>query len=337
MSQASDVMNGAFPVVTDPLGEALHGLRMSGALYCRSELSAPWGMELPAMPGCLMFHLVTEGVAWIEAEGEEPLRVEPGMLVMIPHGQGHRVVHEPGAEAVGLFELDRVMLSERYEVLRIDGGGAGGGAGRGERCGMMCGAVCFEDAVATRLVGLLPRTMVVGGEDHSERGAVVARMRGMLEMIAAEVEVLRPGGETIVARLADILIIDAIRHWMATDTRAHRGWLGALQDGQIGRALSAVHRDPKRAWSVAELAEAVAMSRSAFAARFAELVGQTPMQYVRDWKMSQGKAWLATGGVTVSEVAYRLGYESEASFSRAFKGVTGRSPGAVGAVGAVGD
>ncbi|MEM1213229.1 MAG: AraC family transcriptional regulator [Planctomycetota bacterium] len=321
MSQVTDVVNGAFPAVADPLGEALHGLRMSGALYCRSELSAPWGMELPAMPGCLLFHVVTEGVAWIESEGQQPLRVEPGRLVMIPHGRGHRVVHELGADAPDLFELERVMLSERYEVLRIDGGGA--------RCGMMCGAVRFEDAVADRLVGLLPPTLTVGGDAPGMGGAAVARMRGMLEMIAAEVEVLRPGGETIVARLADILIIDAIRHWMATDARARSGWLGALQDGQIGRALSAVHREPERAWSVAELAEAVAMSRSAFAARFAELVGQTPMQYVRAWKMTQATAWLREGGLTVAEVAYRLGYESEASFSRAFKAVNGSSPGSV--------
>ncbi|MEM6392476.1 MAG: AraC family transcriptional regulator [Planctomycetota bacterium] len=321
MTQVTDAVSGAFPAVADPLGEALHGLRMSGALYCRSELSAPWGMTLPAMPGCLLFHVVTEGVAWIEQSGEEPLRVEPGSLVMIPHGEGHRVVHEPGATAPDLFGLDRVMLSERYEVLRIDGGV--------QRCGMMCGAVCFEDAVATRLVGLLPRTLTVGQDDPAGGSAAVARMRGMLEMIAAEVEELRPGGETIVARLADILIIDAIRHGMATEPQARGGWLGALQDSQIGRALSAVHREPGRAWSVAELAEAAAMSRSAFAARFAELVGQTPMQYVREWKMSQAAAWLRGGGVTVSEVAYRLGYESEASFSRAFKSVTGTAPGAV--------
>lgn len=240
---------------------------------------------------------------------------------MIPHGQGHRVVHEPGADAPDLFGLDRVMISERYEVLRIEGGG--------ERCGMMCGAVCFEDAVARRLVGLLPRTLTVGAGGAGAGDAAVARMRGMLEMIAAEVEVMRPGGETIVARLADILIIDAIRHWVATDERARVGWLGALQDGQIGRALSAVHREPGRAWSVAELAEAVAMSRSAFAARFSELVGQTPMQYVREWKMSQATAWLRGGDVTVSEIAYRLGYESEASFSRAFKSVAGVAPGGV--------
>jgi AraC-like DNA-binding protein len=139
---------------------------------------------------------------------------------------------------------------------------------------------------------------------------------------------LQPGGETVITRLADILVIQAIRSWIAHDPAARTGWLGALQDAQIGRAIALIHRDRARAWTVASLAAEAAMSRSAFAARFTELVGQPAMHYVARWRMHTALTWLKEGDVKLGEVASRLGYQSEAAFSRAFKRVMGVSPGA---------
>jgi AraC-like DNA-binding protein len=150
----------------------------------------------------------------------------------------------------------------------------------------------------------------------------------MLRFMASEAKALRLGGETIITRLADILVIQAIRSWIEQDPAAQTGWLRALQDKQIGRVISLIHRDSARAWTVASLAAEVAMSRSAFAARFTELVGEPPMHYVARWRMHVALTWLKEEGAALGELAIRLGYQSEAAFSRAFKRFIGVSPGA---------
>jgi AraC-like DNA-binding protein len=133
----------------------------------------------------------------------------------------------------------------------------------------------------------------------------------------------------LITRLGDILVIQAIRRWIRTDPAARTGWLGALQDEQIGRAIALIHREPARAWTVASPAAELAMSWSAFAARFTELVGEPVMQYVTRWRMHVGLNALTDEGATVGELADRLGYRSEAAFARAFKRVIGTPPGAM--------
>jgi AraC-like DNA-binding protein len=150
-----------------------------------------------------------------------------------------------------------------------------------------------------------------------------------LRFMAAEARELRPGGETVITRLADILVIEAIRGWIERDPAARTGWLGALRDKQIGRALTLIHRDPARPWTPGALASEVAMSRSAFAARFAALVGVPAIQYVARWRMQLAATWLREHDMGLGALASRLGYQSEAAFSRAFKRVVGVPPGAL--------
>jgi AraC-like DNA-binding protein len=138
---------------------------------------------------------------------------------------------------------------------------------------------------------------------------------------------LRPGGETVITHLADILIIQAIRSWLDSAPDANRGWLAALRDKQIGRALAAIHRQPEKAWSVDSLAREVGMSRSGFSARFTQLVGNSAMRYLTRWRMQLARAQLAEGTTQISQIADRLGYQSEAAFCRAFKREFGISPG----------
>jgi AraC-like DNA-binding protein len=138
---------------------------------------------------------------------------------------------------------------------------------------------------------------------------------------------MNPGGETVITRLADILVIHAIRFWITHSPSAQTGWLGALQDPQIGRVISRIHREPGRAWTLEALAREASMSRSAFAAQFTELVGEPAMRYVTRWRMSAALARLTERNLTVAEVANSLGYESEPAFNRAFKRHLGISPG----------
>lgn len=303
----------------DPLGEALHLLRMSGTFYCRSEMSAPWALALPPRQGCLSFHVVTAGSCWLETEGEPPRRLEPGDLALVPHGEGHRLCSELGTPAPQLGELRHELVSDRYAILRHGGGGA--------HTSLVCGAVRFDHPAAHHLIEVLPKVIHVESA-RSPHLAMTDWMQSTLRLMAIEAKELRPGGETVITRLADILVIQAIRSWIERDPAAQTGWLGALQDKQVGRAIALIHREPARPWTVASLASEVAMSRSGFAARFTELVGEPAMQYVTRWRMHVAATLLQEEDATLGALAARLGYQSEAAFSRAFKRFTGTSPGA---------
>jgi AraC-like DNA-binding protein len=133
----------------------------------------------------------------------------------------------------------------------------------------------------------------------------------------------------MITRLSDVLVVQALRAWLESDPAAQSGWLGALRDPQIGRAISLIHREPGRPWTLASLADQIPMSRSAFAGRFTELVGEPAMHYVARWRMHVALTWLKEDDAPLSALADRLGYQSEAAFSRAFKRFIGTSPGAV--------
>jgi AraC-like DNA-binding protein len=300
----------------DSLGEALHFLRMSGTSYCRSELTAPWALRLPAVEGGLTFHVLTSGKCWLEVPGAQPRRLAPGDLALVPHGEGHRLSSKPGIRARRIDELPHEHVSERYGLLRYGGGGAA--------TSLICGAVRLDHPAAHRLVNVLPKIIHVQASSTRNLDWVESTLRFM----ADEAAELRPGGETVITRLADILVIQAIRSWIEKDPAARSGWLGALKDAQIGRAIALIHREPARGWTLESLAKEVAMSRSAFAARFSELVGEPAMHYVTRWRMHMAVDWLKEDRAAVGELAERLGYRSEAAFSRAFKRFIGSSPGA---------
>jgi AraC-like DNA-binding protein len=302
----------------DPVGEALHPLRMSGIFYCRTEVTAPWALEMPAFADCLSFHVVTAGGCWLGVDGAETLYLRAGELALVPHGRGHLLFSQPGVTPAGrVDQLPQQLVSEHYSILRYGGGGA--------PSTLVCGIVSFRDPAAQQLIRLLPPVI----HTDSATAPAPAWIGDTLRLMAAEVSQLRPGGEAVTTRLADILVIQAIRAWMQADPAAQAGWLGALQDPQIGRAIAAVHRNPGHRWTVASLASQAAMSRSAFAARFTQLVGEPAAQYVTRWRMQVALARLRQGPCTIRELATQFGYSSEAAFSHAFKRVVGVSPGTI--------
>lgn len=301
----------------DPLGEALHRFRLSGVFYCRSEFTAPWGLDLPAFPSCMMFHVAVTGQCWLTVDGAEPRVLRPGGLALVPHGTGHRLRGDDPAPAIKLFDAPRELISDRYEVLRLGGGGT--------PTTVMCGVVRFDDPSAQLLPPLLPPLITVDAWSAPELDWIQSALRFM----ALEARELRPGGDTVITRLADILVIQILRAWIASDPAAQTGWLGALRDRQIGRAMAVVHRDPGHRWTLTSLAEVAGLSRSAFAARFTTLVGEPAMHYVTRWRMHAAHFWLQGSDATLSHIATRLGYESDAAFSRAFRRYIGLSPGMV--------
>lgn len=308
-----DTLETAFRSV-DPLGEALHSLHMSGTFYSRGELTAPWGIDLPPMPDCLMFHVVTKGHCWITFPNGDSKQLEAGDFALIPHGQGHAIADNLETEAVNIFDLERELISPRYELLSYGGGG--------DATHLICGAVAVQDPAAQRVVSLLPKMIVMQAHNPENEWLL-----GLVRMMVGEAECLKPGGDTIITRVSDILVVQAIRHWLENEPLAKTGWLGALHDEQIGKAIARIHRHPTHPWSVESLAEEVGMSRSGFAKRFMDLVGEPPMQYVRKWRFQVAQAWLRETDMTMAEIAEKLSYESEASFNRSFKKFTGHTPG----------
>ncbi len=297
----------------DPLGEALHRLELTGTLYCCAELTAPWGIDIPSLGDCVSFQIVTAGRCWLEVEGAAPRWLSQGSLTLIPHGTPHRARSQPDAACVPLMELPVESVTDRYERLRHGGGG--------EQTSVTYGVVRFDHVAAQHLMSLLPTVL------HIETDKTDGWLQSTARWAAREASTMRPGGETVITRLADLLVIQAIRSWLESAPAAQQGWLAALQDERLGRALVAMHRSPGRAWSVPSLAREAGMSRSAFSARFTRLVGEPAMQYLTHWRMLLARNRLRATTESLAMVAERFGYASEAAFCKAFKRTFGVPPG----------
>lgn len=296
------------------IGSALRFLRMSGIFYCPSELTEPWGLALPPMEDCLWFHVVTSGTCHLEVDGGDPTLINTGDLVLVPHGDGHRAWGTQPAPTPIVLDLPHEYMSERYAVLRHGGGGA--------RTDVVCGGVRFDHPAARHLIAALPSIIHV----EAARTPRSDWLHATLGLMADETRDVRLAGDAVVSRLCDILVIQAIRAWIENGQAADQGWIGALRDPQVGAVISQIHADPGRDWTVGSLASAARMSRSAFAARFTELVGEPAMRYVTRWRMYHALDILETTDSTVAAAGRHVGYDSEAAFSRAFTRVIGSTP-----------
>ena len=314
-SEAAVLQSPTWTQPGDAVTEVLRDLRLVQTFYCHSELNAPWGLRMPA-EDYAVFHFVAEGEAWLERQGGDPVHLVAGDFVLVAPGVPHAIASAAGAECLNVQELPHETVGTSAMLLRHGGDGA--------RAVLACGGVRFEDPAAHPLVRLMPDLLHI----RASQGGEARRLRQMLEALGSEALDPRPGGTTVMLRLADILVIHAVRSWLESGTD-DRGWLGALRDPQIGRALAQIHRQPARDWTVAALAESANMSRSVFSDRFTGLVGAPPLLYLTRWRMHLAARWLREERASLGEVAARLGYESEPSFSRAFKRHIGVPPGAV--------
>ncbi len=313
LSRSSD--HGRAPA-PDPLSEVLQDLRLSGVSYGRCELKRPWGIEFPPQDAA-RFHFVAEGECWLRVPGQGWIPMQAGDVALVPQGKGHSMADTARGKRKPLAEYPLEEIGDRTYVLR--------GGGRGARTLLACGSVSFEEPALHPLLELMPPALLVRGAAARD-----ATLPMLVETMAQEVMSQRVGSATVMTRLADVLVTRVIRAWVEArcedDTR---GWLGAIRDPKIGRALAAIHRQPGDRWSVESLADVAQTSRSMFSERFTEVVGMSPARYLARWRMHLASVWLRSERLTVSEAAARLGYDSEASFSRAFKRFQGVPPSAL--------
>jgi len=314
-------------VKTDVLSDVLRAVRLTGAVYFDFELSSPWVREAPpardlaglVMPGAqrvIEYHIVARGSCWGQALGHDPIRLSEGDVIVFPRGDAHVLSSAPGMrERVDLAAFPRPSspLPVFYEM----------GGGESERARLVCCFLGCDDRPYNPLLDALPAVVHLSAGPQSP-----AEWLGRLMSTAAtESRSARPGGENVLARLSELMFVETIRHCLSTLPPSATGWLAGLRDPIVGHALGALHGEPAEPWTVERLARAVAISRSVLAERFTAMVGHPPMQYLALWRMQLASRLLAEGS-NLAAVAVAVGYESEASFSRAFKKLVGHSPGA---------
>ena len=299
----------------DVLTDVLNSLRLHGTLYCRSILRAPWCLAFGATRAAT-FHVIEGGSCWLTIEGQPtPIPLAGGDVIVLPRGAAHQISSDPALPPVVTIQLDN-EVPDACEVRQVDGAGP--------QTVLLCGLFDYAQDNGHPLLGLLSPLLHISGE----QGQLVPWLDATLKFLASEAGSQQPGAVTLTRRLADILFIQIVRAWVVQAGKAARGWLGALHDPQIGAALGAIHRNPAHPWTVEALAMEVAMSRSGFAARFTALVGETPLQYVTNWRMRAAAGMLQHGALGTAEIAHRVGYGSEIAFSKAFKRTLGVAPGA---------
>ena len=300
----------------DVLTDVLDTVRVVAACYGRMEATAPWGIRIRAGEDA-KFHVVLEGRARLLLDGtDEPIELSAGDIIALPHGHAHSLVDDPNIGAQPLEELLVCRARGDGNVFRVGGGR--------QSATIVSGRFRFEDRKNNPLLSVLPPVITLKGE----MGKSVRWLEPTLKFIACEAASGRPGAQTVIARLADVLFIQIVRGHLASLPANGSGWLGALADAQIGAALGHIHQNPEQDWTVQSLASKVAMSRSAFASRFMRLVGEPPLSYVTRWRMQKAAGMLREGKQTLAEVAAQVGYDSEAAFSKAFKRAVGSAPGA---------
>jgi len=296
----------------DVLTDVLTTLELKGWLSSRRELIPPWRYDFAASQDS-MFHVLSFDGAYLHVEGEaEPIRVEDGDVVLFPTGHPHSLYDDPTSPLTRLVHLDYNPQRGHHVVY---------GEGEGPKPLLLCGAFHFEYPNDFPLLHRLPKLIhIPGAQERIEQG-----FADIVRLIARESASEQPGAEVMLRRLTELLFIQVIRLWIDQQAEASVVWVGALRDQPISAALGLIHQSPERRWKVKDLAEAAALSRSAFSARFTELVGEPPMAYLTRWRMLRAQR-LLKNEVSMETIAELLGYESEAAFRKAFKREIGIPP-----------
>jgi len=305
----------------DMLTDILLGLRLDGVEYGRCLMRAPWAVAF-AEQRAARFHFVGSGGCWLRTQSADWARLKPGDAVLLPRGSFHILASSPDVPVVDIDTLARVAVSEN--IYLVGGDTAGAEAHSAVAPDMMfCGALRFNLDPLHPLVTMMPELMLAG--ELARRDPSVP---ALLEAMEREVALDRIGACGILARLADVLAASIIRAWVECGCNDSTGWIAAVRCPRIGKVIAAIHAAPERDWSVPMLAEVMGASRSSFAEAFTRTMGESPAKYVAKVKMFQARQWIANGGMRIAMAADRLGYDSEASFSRAFKRIIGHPPSA---------
>lgn len=315
----------------DILSDVLRTVRLSGAIFFDVEASSPWVAEAPAvasiaplvMPNAqhvIEYHVITSGFGWatlIDAD-EEPVRLAPGSIIMFPQGDRHVLSSQPRMRAEPNYAaFDQPEdLSPPFYIQNFGGGP--------ETASMTCGFLGCDRLPFNPIIQALPRMIHVPNGYTAGDGWLSNLIKGIMK----ESRNKRVGSDSVLTRLSELIFIEVLRSYMESLPGDATGWLAALSDRHVGRAISLLHAEPKRPWTLAMLSREVGVSRTVLVSRFTEHLGVAPITYLCNWRMQLAAGMLAGSGTSIAKIAAGVGYESEAAFSRTFKRCTGLSPGA---------
>jgi AraC-like DNA-binding protein len=309
----------------DALSDVLRVIRLVGGVFLDAEFTAPWCVSgrvsgehckpfQVAPRHVIASHFVATGCMQLQIEGGEPIEARAGELLLLPHNDAHVFGSDLSAPVTPAHQF--FQTAPDGGITRIQFGG--GGAATQLMCGFLGSSIAFSP-----LLSSLPRVLKLDVRATSSGAWIESSFRFAINEIAAG----RMGSATVIAKLSELLFVEAVGQFVAGLPAEKRGWLAGLRDPHIGRALALLHERPTEPWTAEVLAAQVGMSRSVFAERFSALVGEPPMHYLTAWRMHVAAQQLREGPASVAQVAFTVGYESEAAFSRAFKRQFGTSPG----------
>lgn len=323
----------------DPLSDVLASVHLRGAVFYFVSCREPWAAETPGsralaealLPGAehvMAYHFIARGDAWAATDGQPPVRLARGDIVMFPRGDHHVISSAPGLHATPdasdwrfatRADPKPIVVGYHQGVLRP---GAPQPAEEASAV-VVCGFVTCDLAPFNPLIAALPRLLHLGA------GALGAWVAPMLDQAVAESLRSRSGSAAVLERVSEMVFVDGVRRWLEQlPEGGGSGWLAGLRDRQVGRALALLHARAAEPWTLEALGREVGLSRSALHERFVRFDGMPPMQYLAGWRMQLGARLLRGGHATVAGIAQEVGYESEAAFARAFKRATGLPPAA---------
>ena len=324
----------------DTLSDLLRTVRLRSALFFDLSCGGRWLAEapgsgditsvvMPEVDQVIFFHVVTSGECWCGVQGEQPLRLGRGDIVILPQGDPHVMSSAPGIRAGTDVDWRREMKlhNKPFRVAQPGLPGpmsCGGEPGRDYEveASLVCGFIGCDKRPFNPLLATLPRLLHLPAADGSAWGAQFA------QLAASESARARPGREALLERMSEMMFVDALRRHLDGLSEQSTGWLAGLRDRFVGRALALMHENPAHGWSIDELGSQVGLSRSALHERFVELVGVPPIQYLAQWRMQLASRMLRETQSSVLAIALQAGYDSEAAFGRAFKRLVGMPPAA---------
>ena len=309
----------------DAFSDVLRVIRLAGGVFLEAEFTAPWCISgqltsndckpfLVTPRHVIASHFVAAGNMQLRVDGGDAIDVRAGELVLLPHNHAHTFGSDLNITVMPARQV--IQPPQGSGISRINYGG--GGVGTQLLCGFLGSETSFSPLLAS-----LPPVLKLDVRATASGAWIESSFR----FAASEIAAGRIGSTTVITKLSELLFVEAVSQFVASLPAERRGWLAGLRDPQIGRALAVVHARPAEAWTAETLALEVGMSRSVFAERFTSLVGQPPMHYLSLWRMQVAAQHLREGHGSVAQIAFEVGYESEAAFSRAFKRQFGTSPG----------
>ena len=311
----------------DALSDVLRVAHLTGGVFLQADFFAPWCMSARVAPEhcspnlgpashLILYHYVVEGDFRIRVDGEAgaDLVIGTGEVVLLPRNDQHLM----GSD----LDLPPVAGSDIIRPPRDGGLYTIHHGGDGSRTRMICGYLGCAGAERNPVISTLPPLLKL----NVEQGGAAEWIRSTFQYAAAEVSAGRPGSETVLAKLSELLFVEAVRRYAEALPVGQTGWLAGLREPFVARALALLHCDIARRWTVDELGREIGLSRSALADRFIRLIGVPPMHYLASWRMQVASQELRNTNASLVQVAETVGYDSEAAFSRAFKKTFGAAP-----------